>query len=184
MKWVTTFQKAGCDMYCFHYEAAIASTSSSTSPFDSPSTTTTTTPPTPASIIRHIHTSQMLAGIAIKPLTPVTVLYPILDHPDPLSRPDMVLVMTVEPGFGGQKFREECLPKVTALRERYPQLDIEVDGGVGLGNIDQVAGAGANVVVAGTAVFGAECPREVIGRLREVVDRWRGGGAAEEEVGV
>ena len=83
----------------------------------------------------------------------------------------MVLVMTVEPGFGGQKFRPECMPKVQALRERYPELDIEVDGGLGLGTIDQAAEAGANVIVAGTAVFGAQSPKEVIEKLRETVQR-------------
>jgi len=83
----------------------------------------------------------------------------------------MVLVMTVEPGFGGQKFRPECMPKVQALRERYPELDIEVDGGLGLGTIDQAAEAGANVIVAGTAVFGAQDPKEVIKKLRETVQR-------------
>ena len=79
--------------------------------------------------------------------------------------------MTVEPGFGGQKFRPECMPKVQALRERYPELDIEVDGGLGLGTIDQAAEAGANVIVAGTAVFGAQDPKEVIKKLRETVQR-------------
>ena len=79
--------------------------------------------------------------------------------------------MTVEPGFGGQKFRPECMPKVQALRERYPELDIEVDGGLGLGTIDQAAEAGANVIVAGTAVFGAQDPKEVIKKLRETVRR-------------
>jgi ribulose-phosphate 3-epimerase len=81
----------------------------------------------------------------------------------------MVLVMTVEPGFGGQKFQSRCMPKVQALRERYPDLDIEVDGGIGLGTIGEAAKAGANVIVAGTAVFGAKSPREVIGKLRETV---------------
>lgn len=66
----------------------------------------------------------------------------------------MVLVMTVEPGFGGQSFMAECLPKVTALREKYPNLAIEVDGGLSEKTIDQAADAGANVIVAGSAVFG------------------------------
>lgn len=82
----------------------------------------------------------------------------------------MVLVMTVEPGFGGQKFMASELPKVAALRERYPDLNIEVDGGVGPGTIDQAAGAGANVIVAGSAVFGAKDPAEVITMLRRTVE--------------
>jgi ribulose-phosphate 3-epimerase len=85
----------------------------------------------------------------------------------------MVLVMTVHPGFGGQKFMASELHKVTALREKYPNLNIEVDGGLGLGTIDQAADAGANVIVAGSAVFGAQDPKEVISKLREAVESRR-----------
>lgn len=83
----------------------------------------------------------------------------------------MVLIMTVEPGFGGQKFMASELPKVSAIRKRYPNLDIEVDGGLGLGTIDQAADAGANVIVAGSAVFGAKDPADVIRQLKEAVER-------------
>lgn len=82
--------------------------------------------------------------------------------------------MTVHPGFGGQKFMASELPKVTALRRKYPELNIEVDGGLGEGTIDQAAEAGANVIVAGSAVFGAKDPASVIATLREAVDRRRG----------
>lgn len=82
----------------------------------------------------------------------------------------MVLIMTVEPGFGGQKFMASQLTKVSALRERYPNLNIEVDGGLGPGTIDDAAEAGANVIVAGSAVFGAADPGEVIRVLRGAVD--------------
>lgn len=82
----------------------------------------------------------------------------------------MVLIMTVEPGFGGQKFMASELPKVQALREKYPEMNIEVDGGLGPGTIDQAADAGANVIVAGSAVFGAKDPSEVIAQLRKCVD--------------
>ena len=85
----------------------------------------------------------------------------------------MVLVMTVEPGFGGQKFMASQMPKVKALRERYPELHIEVDGGLGEGTIDQAADAGANVIVAGSAVFGAKDPADVIGKLRAAVEKRR-----------
>lgn len=87
----------------------------------------------------------------------------------------MVLVMTVEPGFGGQSFMSECLPKVTALREKYPNLAIEVDGGLSEKTIDQAADAGANVIVAGSAVFGAKDPGDVIRTLRQAVDSRRKG---------
>ena len=82
--------------------------------------------------------------------------------------------MTVYPGFGGQKFMASELPKVKALRERYPNLNIEVDGGLGLGTIDKAADAGANVIVAGSAVFGAQDPKDVIAKLREAVENRRG----------
>ena len=83
----------------------------------------------------------------------------------------MVLVMTVHPGFGGQKFMASELPKVSALRKRYPDLNIEVDGGIGPATIDQAADAGANVIVSGSAVFGAKDPADVIRQLREAVEK-------------
>lgn len=85
----------------------------------------------------------------------------------------MVLVMTVYPGFGGQKFMASELPKVQELRRRYPELNIEVDGGLGPENINEVAKAGANVIVAGSAIFGANDPEEVISILKKAVERRR-----------
>lgn len=85
----------------------------------------------------------------------------------------MVLVMTVEPGFGGQKFMPDMMPKVAELRKRYPELNIEVDGGLSENTIDVAADAGANVIVAGSAVFGAQDPSEVIAKLREAVEKRR-----------
>ena len=81
--------------------------------------------------------------------------------------------MTVHPGFGGQKFMASELPKVKALREKYPELYIEVDGGLGEETIDQAAEAGANVIVAGSAVFGAKDPARIIKILRESVEKRR-----------
>ncbi|KAL4958356.1 Ribulose-phosphate 3-epimerase-like protein [Aspergillus filifer] len=167
-KWVREFKKAGCDLYCFHYEAAISSVAA-TDPADYKTTEKTS----PKGLIRYIHEEGMQAGIAIKPDTPVDVLWDILATEDEKERPDMVLIMTVYPGFGGQKFMASELPKVQALRERYPDLNIEVDGGLGVGTIDQAAEAGANVIVAGSAVFGAENPGDVIQKLREAVDKRR-----------
>ncbi|KAK5009760.1 RIBULOSE-phosphate 3-epimerase [Cryomyces antarcticus] len=83
----------------------------------------------------------------------------------------MVLVMTVEPGFGGQSFMADMMPKVKALRERFPNLNIEVDGGLSEKTIDQAANAGANVIVAGSAVFGAKSPADAISKLREGVEK-------------
>jgi ribulose-phosphate 3-epimerase len=167
-KWVSEFKSAGCDLYCFHYEAAISSTAAK-----DPADYTTTRQTSPKELIRYIHESGMKAGIAIKPDTKVDVLWDILENEEEIERPDMVLVMTVHPGFGGQKFMASELPKVSALRAKYPDLNIEVDGGLGLGTIDQAADAGANVIVAGSAVFGAKDPAEVIQKLREAVEKRR-----------
>ena len=83
--------------------------------------------------------------------------------------------MTVHPGFGGQKFMASELPKVKAVRERYPEMNIEVDGGINESTVDQAAEAGANVIVAGSAVFGARDPADVISKLRQAVENRRGG---------
>jgi len=165
---VREFNSAGCDLYCFHYEAAVTSTAAK-----DPADMTTTRRTSPTELIGYIHETGMQAGIAIKPNTSVDVLWGILENENELERPDMVLVMTVEPGFGGQKFMASELGKVQALRQRYPNLNIEVDGGVGLGTIDQAADAGANVIVAGSAVIGAKDPAEVITKLREAVETRR-----------
>jgi len=85
----------------------------------------------------------------------------------------MALVMTVEPGFGGQKFMPDMMPKVQALRKRYPELNVEVDGGLSEKTIDVAADAGANVIVAGSAVFGAKDPAHVIAMVREAVEKRR-----------
>lgn len=95
----------------------------------------------------------------------------LADRGSPLQ---MVLIMTVMPGFGGQKFMASELPKVEALRKKYPELNIEVDGGLGPATIDQAADAGANVIVAGSAVFAAKDPADVIAALRQSVDRRNG----------
>ncbi|KAL8948713.1 MAG: hypothetical protein Q9222_005124 [Ikaeria aurantiellina] len=166
-KWVKDFQKAGCDLYCFHYEAAINSTAAET-PADRSEAKTS-----PKEMIRYVHGQKMLAGVAIKPDTPVDVLWDILDNAEKEEVPDMVLVMTVHPGFGGQKFMASELPKVQALRQRYPDLNIEVDGGLSEATVDQAAEAGANVIVAGSAVFGANDPADVITKLRAAVEKRR-----------
>ncbi|KAK1766660.1 ribulose-phosphate 3-epimerase [Phialemonium atrogriseum] len=166
-KWVKEFKNAGCDLYYFHYEAAMSSAAESPEAHSELKTN-------PRELIRYIHECGMLAGIAIKPGTKVDMLWDVLDGLLEEERTDMVLVMTVEPGFGGQKFMASELLKVQALRKRYPELNIEVDGGLGPGTIDQAADAGANVIVAGSAVFGAQDPAEVISLLREAVNL-RGG---------
>eukprot|EP00008_Paramoeba_atlantica_P006237 CAMPEP_0201491314 /NCGR_PEP_ID=MMETSP0151_2-20130828/29334_1 /ASSEMBLY_ACC=CAM_ASM_000257 /TAXON_ID=200890 /ORGANISM="Paramoeba atlantica, Strain 621/1 / CCAP 1560/9" /LENGTH=216 /DNA_ID=CAMNT_0047877609 /DNA_START=122 /DNA_END=772 /DNA_ORIENTATION=- len=116
----------------------------------------------PVNLIRAIKSSGMKSGISVKPKTSVDILFPILDE----EMVDLVLIMTVEPGFGGQKFMEDMVPKVSALRKKYPNLNIQVDGGLNPETVKLTAAAGANVVVAGTAVFKAKDRKEAIKLLR------------------
>jgi ribulose-phosphate 3-epimerase len=168
MRWVGSFADAGCDLYCFHWEAGFSTRNETPEGKEEGSTN-------PRELVRKIHAKGMQAGIALKPSTPVSVLWEMLDpSTNPTEEvPDMILIMTVEPGFGGQKFMASELPKVAELRKRYPEMDIEVDGGLGEGTIEQAAEAGANVIVAGSAVFGAEKPGDVIAMLRGVCERVR-----------
>lgn len=98
-------------------------------------------------IIETLHECEVGAGIAIKPGTPVEEIVPYLDDIE------LVLVMLVEPGFGGQDMIESCLEKVKKIREMRPNIDIEVDGGINLSNVDKVKAAGANIIVSGTAIL-------------------------------
>lgn len=90
-------------------------------------------------MIDRIVAKGMKPGISVKPGTPVEAILPLCD------RLHMALVMTVEPGFGGQSFMPDMLPKVKLLRERFPHLHVQVDGGIGLQNIDAAAEAGAYI---------------------------------------
>lgn len=142
-RYTDAFIKAGADIITFHYEAC----------------------PTPGALIDYLSRREVRTAVAISPKTPAEVLYPYLDDIQ------MVLVMTVEPGFGGQKLMPECLDKVRTLR-RYAathglRFDIEVDGGLNASNIGKATAAGANIIVAGSAVFKAKKVRSVIREMRE-----------------
>ncbi|KAH1128696.1 hypothetical protein J1N35_000074 [Gossypium stocksii] len=117
-------------------------------------------------LIQKIKLKGMRPGVALKPGTPIEEVYPLINSENPV---EMVLVMTVEPGFGGQKFMPEMMDKVRMLRNKYPSLDIEVDGGLGPSTIDVAASAGANCIVAGSSVFGAPEPAAVISLMRKSV---------------
>ena len=112
-----------------------------------------------------IRDSGALAGIAINPATPLGALE------DAIGFADYVLVMSVNPGFGGQKFIPACLEKLRRLRkligDRRLNTRIEVDGGIDLANIGEVAAAGAEIIVSGTGVFGAPDPATAVRELRE-----------------
>ncbi len=128
-RYIRDFYDAGADMITFHYEACgnIGDT------------------------IDKIHSYGMLAGVSIKPNTDVSVLKPYL------SSADMFLIMTVEPGFGGQDYMDICTDKIRALRvmlnEKGLDTDIEVDGGITRDNVEYVMEAGANVFVMGSSIF-------------------------------
>ena len=133
------FAKAGADIICFHTEC------------DSDTEKT----------IDKILSLGKKAALAIKPATPIDEVVKYLD------KISMVLVMTVEPGFGGQSFMESTMPKIKAIRKINPDIDIEVDGGINADTVKIAAKAGANVFVAGSAVFKSENPAETIALLKK-----------------
>lgn len=113
--------------------------------------------------LRYIRSKKIKAAISVKPATPIEAVFPYL------GELDMVLIMTVEPGFGGQKLIPETLAKIKALREYCDKsnlsIDIEVDGGIGPDNIGLLTSNGANVIVAGSAIFKAADYSEVISKM-------------------
>jgi len=117
-------------------------------------------------VIHQIKETGALAGVALNPHTPVTQLA------DVLADVDLILVMSVNPGFGGQKFIYQTIPKVTQLRHMINERNlfpyIEVDGGIGPHNAERVLQAGANVLVSGNAVLGADDPHAVIQSLKAI----------------
>ena len=140
-RYVARFAHDGADWVTFHYEATQEV----------------------EHCIHLIRESGAKVGISIKPKTPVEVLRPLL------KEVDMVLIMSVEPGFGGQTFMSESLDRIGALRrmaeELNPALLIEVDGGISSANAAQLYEAGANVLVAGSSVFKAEHPEDEIDKM-------------------
>lgn len=154
--WIKDFASAGANMYCFHLDAVLPDAGKGDHP-----------DPKMVKVCKAVRDAGMYVGVAVKPGTPVETLYPYID--DKLV--DQALIMTVEPGFGGQKFMPETMPKVKALREKYPDLLIEVDGGVSPDTVDQASKAGANVIVAGSAVYGAKDIGDAIKTLRSSVDK-------------
>jgi ribulose-phosphate 3-epimerase len=110
-------------------------------------------------VIRLIRSHKAGVGVSLKPASPLSLLDKVLD------KIDLVLMMTVNPGFGGQAFLPEVLPKVKELRSRF-KGDIEVDGGINKDTAKEAVKAGANILVAGTAIFGAPDIAEAIRRLR------------------
>ncbi|GAA2105120.1 ribulose-phosphate 3-epimerase [Microlunatus panaciterrae] len=150
-RWAPAYAEAGAESVTFHIEAAAA----------------------PVRLARELRSLGARAGMALKPATPIE------GYADLLPELDMILIMTVEPGFGGQKFLDLCLPKIRRTRElidalgspgaqRRGDIWLQIDGGVSVETIERCAEAGADCFVAGSAVFGADHPDEMVEKLRQL----------------
>ncbi|MCR2828314.1 ribulose-phosphate 3-epimerase [Microbacterium sp. zg.Y909] len=146
-RWAPEYAEIGAASVTFHLEAAA----------------------NPVALARQLRAIGARAGVAVKPATPVEGLF------DSLDEFDQILVMTVEPGFGGQSFMPETMPKLRLLadeaRRRGSAVWLQVDGGIGESTIAQAAEAGAETFVAGSAVFGADDPAAAIAALRTAAGR-------------
>ena len=147
--WAPAYAEAGAGSVTFHAEAAAA----------------------PIRLARELRSKGARAAMALKPTTPVDAFA------DVLGELDMLLVMTVEPGFGGQKFLDLCLPKIRRARELISaaglDLWLQVDGGISAETIERCAEAGADVFVAGSAVYSAEDPDAMVAQLRATAEAAR-----------
>lgn len=146
-RYIDEFAECGADSITFHLEAVQEADA----------------------VIEQIHRLGCRAGISIKPATPIEAVLPYLE------KIDMILVMTVEPGFGGQKYIEASTQRIKTLRAMVQNAglntDIEVDGGITKENIGVVLEAGANVIVAGSAVFNGSIPDNISALMRETQKR-------------
>lgn len=148
-QWIADLAKAGADMYTFHLEAVETDELSV------------------EGVCAAIRAANMKVGISIKPGTAVEALAPYV------HLADLVLVMTVEPGFGGQSFMPQMMAKVLWLRKHHPDLDIQVDGGLSAATVDEAAKAGANSIVAGSAVFKpGQDARVPITQMRRSIEKY------------
>ncbi|MFL6070602.1 MAG: ribulose-phosphate 3-epimerase [Actinomycetes bacterium] len=141
-RWAPAYAEAGAESVTFHIEAAQA----------------------PVRLARELHRLGARAGMALKPATPIDA------YAELLPEVDMVLLMTVEPGFGGQSFLDVVLPKIRRtrqlLRDRDSAVWLQVDGGISPSTIERAAEAGADVFVAGSSVFTADDPAAMVQSLR------------------
>ena len=143
-RWAPAYAEAGAGSVTFHLEAAAA----------------------PVRLARAIRSAGARAGVGLKPATPVD------DLTDLLGEIDMILIMSVEPGFGGQSFLELAVPKIQRARQLAGDADIwiQVDGGVSAETIERCAAAGADVFVAGSAVYASDDPAQVCASLRRAAE--------------
>ncbi|HEY9333762.1 MAG TPA: ribulose-phosphate 3-epimerase [Kribbella sp.] len=149
-RWAPGYVEAGASSVTFHVEACRA----------------------PIRTAREIRAKGARAAMALRPATPIE------PYEDLLSELDMILIMTVEPGFGGQKFLDVCVPKIRRTRELLKkhglELWIEIDGGVSAETIERCAEAGADVFVAGSAVYAADDPNAMVEQLRGLAEQSAG----------
>ena len=146
--WVEPLRKAGASSMTFHLESELPQNDAH-------------------AMIQLVKNAGMKVGMVIKPGTPVEKVMPYAPNLD------LVLIMTVEPGFSGQKFMPHMMPKVKALREKFPDLNIQVDGGLSPSTIDAATEVGANAIVAASAIFGSDDRKAVIDTLRASVEQHR-----------
>ena len=143
-RWAPAYAEAGAESVTFHVEAAAA----------------------PVRLARELRARGARASMALKPATPIE------PYEDLLPELDMVLIMTVEPGFGGQKFLDMCLPKIARTRALLEKVGgdiwLQIDGGVSVETIERCAAAGVDAFVAGSSVFGADHPDEMVTELRRL----------------
>ncbi len=155
-RWARDYAEAGAASVTFHVEAASA----------------------PVRLARELRAAGARAAVAVSPATPVSAVEHLL------GEVDMVLVMTVEPGFGGQSFLDLTLPKIAALRSLADgqglDLRVQVDGGISGETIERAAAAGADVFVAGSAVFGADDVGAAVAALREAASPGAAAAAGSE----
>ena len=157
-RYIDDFLKAGADIITIHYESCEK----------------------PWAVIKYIKSKECRAAISLKPATPAEVVLPML------KELDMVLIMTVEPGFGGQKMMPDMLEKVRTIRQyaidHNIDIDIEVDGGLTPDNVHMATEAGANVIVAGSAVFNAPSAKEVINKMKQTAELYPFGSGLGERL--
>lgn len=142
-KFAPRFIEAGADIITFHLEVPVSV----------------------PEVISLIKNKNRKVGLALNPATSLEALRDLLENDELKNNIDMVLLMTVNPGFGGQRFMPEVLPKIKELRRIF-NGDIEVDGGINQETIKSVVAAGANIIVAGTAIFGSSDLKKAITRLK------------------
>jgi len=140
-RYLDDYINAGCDWITIHIEAV----------------------PQPEEMLKKIRDAGKLAGIAINPGTPVSVIEPLK------GQVDLVLVMSVEPGFGGQKFKPEAISKVSSVRQHFgDEILISIDGGIGPVTIPEVAKSGVDVFVAGSSIFDQSCYETAIREMSDI----------------